>query len=183
MRAGLISLFAVAAVALTGCGSTPTAAPPPAAQSGGDHNEADVKFSLEMIPHHQQTIQIADLAAQRAGSEGAKVVAADLLGAEEKEILTMTGWLKSWNVAPPAGHGDHAMPGMLTAADVKSLEAVTGAQFDAKFLPMVKRHLENGITMAKAVIAGGRHGPTRELAGQIVKSQEKKITEVQARMT
>lgn len=188
MRAGLIAMTAALAVALTGCASSDASAPAAAPQGGGaatsDHNDADVKFSMEMIPHHQQTIQIADLASQRATGEKAKLIAAKVLSAEEKEIRTMTGWLKSWNQAPPAaGHAGHDMPGMLTAADIKALESASGKAFDDKFLPMILKHLQNGVTMAKQVISDGQHQPTKDLAGQIVTSQQKKIAELQADIT
>src|SRR3989475_6764789 len=55
-------------------GSSDAAAPP---AKGGDHNEADVQFSMQMIPHHKQTIQIADMATKRGSAEPVKVVATD----------------------------------------------------------------------------------------------------------
>jgi uncharacterized protein (DUF305 family) len=134
---------------------------------------------MEMIPHHQQTIQIADMATQKATGERAKLIAAKVLSTEDKEIRQMTGWLKSWNQAPPAAsHAGHDMPGMLTAADIKSLESAGGKAFDDKFMPMILKHLQHGITMSEQVIADGQHQPTKDLASQIVTNQKKKIAEM-----
>jgi uncharacterized protein (DUF305 family) len=184
MRSRLIATMTVVALALAGCGSSNDTAAPPAAAQGGDHNEADVKFSLNMIPHHKQTIEIADMATKKGGSEKVKVVAAEILSAEEKEIQTMTAWLRGWNVPIPSAdeHGgmDMDMPGMLTAKDIKSLDAVTGAEFDKIFLPMVAKHLQNGVAMAKDVLQTGKHAETRTMAGHIVENQEKQIADVQA---
>jgi uncharacterized protein (DUF305 family) len=182
MRSRLIATMAAVALALSGCGSGNAAAPSSAAAQAGNHNEADVKFSLNMIPHHEQTIQIADLATKRGSSEKVKVVAAEILSAEEKEIQTMTGWLRSWNVPIPSAeeHGGMAMPGMLTAEDVKALEAANGAAFDKIFLPMVAKHLQNGVAMAKEVLQTGQHADTKTLAGKIIEGQEQQIQKVQA---
>jgi uncharacterized protein (DUF305 family) len=185
MRSRLIATMTVLALALAGCGSSNAAAPAPAANGGSDHNEADVQFSLGMIPHHRQTVQIADMATKKGSSEQVKVVAAEILGAEQAEITTMTGWLHSWSVPVPEDHSamagmDMDMPGMLSTADIKSLDALSGAAFDKKFLPMVAKHLQNGVDMAKKVQQSGTHAATKTLANKIVTEQEEQIKKVQA---
>ncbi len=183
MRSRLIATMAVVALALAGCGSSDAAAPK--APAGGEHNEADTQFSLMMIPHHKQTIQIADLATKRGSAEPVKVVAAEIMSAEERDIQQMSGWLKGWGVPVPSAdeHKGMDMPGMLTDKDIKSLETAQGAAFDKLFLPMVAKHLENGVTMAKDVLKSGQHAETKALANKIVKEQEDQIKKVQALVT
>lgn len=178
MRTGLMAMIAVLAVALTGCSSGTTAAPP--AQKGVDHNQADVKFSLEMIPHHQQTIMIVDMATNKGGTDQVRETAASLLAGEDKDIQQMRGWLTAWNSPQPmdADHGGHDMPGMVSQADIKALESVQGTDFDTKWLSLLVKHLENGVTMSQDVLKNGMHADTRTLAGRIVKNQEKQIAEV-----
>ncbi|TCO44239.1 DUF305 domain-containing protein [Actinocrispum wychmicini] len=179
MRSRLIATFVVLVLALAGCGQTATSAGP---AKSDDHNDADVQFSLNMIPHHRQTIQIADLATRLGGTEQVKVVAAEILSPEEQDVQTMNGWLRSWNVAPPADMSgmDMDMPGMLSAKDIKSLQTTTGADFDKKFLTMVAKHLQNGVDMAKQVLNTGKHAGTKTLANKIVKEQGEQIQKVQA---
>jgi uncharacterized protein (DUF305 family) len=179
MRSRLIATIAVVALALAGC-SMSTAAPP--AAKSVYPKDAALQISLGMIPHHQQTVQIADMATKQGASEQVKVVAAEILSPEEKDIQTMTGWLRSWNVAPPAAM-DMAgmdMPGMLSGADLKSLQAATGAAFDKKFLTLVAKHLQNGVDMAKKVLQSGTHAGTKTLANKIVSEQEGQIKKVEA---
>jgi uncharacterized protein (DUF305 family) len=183
MRSRLIATIAVAALVLAGCGSTDM----PAGQGGNqapassnDHNDADVQFSENMIPHHKQTIQIADLATKQGASEQVKVVAAEILSPEEADIETMSGWLRTWNVAAPADMSGMDMPGMLSVADLKSLQSATGAAFDKKFLALVAQHLQNGVDMAKKVLADGKHEATKGLATKIVTEQTEQIKKVQA---
>jgi uncharacterized protein (DUF305 family) len=180
MRTGLMALMAVIAAALVGCSSGTAATPP--AQKGVDHNEADVKFSLEMIPHHQQTIMIVDMASNKATTQQVKVVAASLLSAEEKDIQQMRGWLTAWNSPQPmdAAHGGHDMPGMVSQADIKALESATGEDFDKKWLALIVKHLENGVTMSQDVLQNGMHADTKALANEIVENQEKQIASVKA---
>jgi uncharacterized protein (DUF305 family) len=181
MRSRLIATIAAAAFVLAGCGNDmPAAGNNPAPASSNDHNDADVQFSQNMIPHHQQTIQIAALATQQGASEQVKVVAAEILSPEERDIQTMSGWLRTWNVAAPADMSGMDMPGMLTMADLKSLQTATGAAFDRKFLTLVAKHLQNGVDMAKKVLAEGKHEATKTLANKIVTEQTAQIQKVQA---
>ncbi|RSM90529.1 DUF305 domain-containing protein [Kibdelosporangium aridum] len=183
MRTGLMAIVAAIAMAVTGCSSTggsSTAAAPPAGAS--THNQADVKFAQDMIPHHQQTIQMADLATQQATGQEVKIVAASVLSAEEKEIQTMKGWLSQWGASQPdaAAHGGHDMPGMISTTDMKALQAMSGAAFDKKWLEMIQKHLESGVTMSKTLLAEGQNPNAKAMATEIIENQEAKIKEVKA---
>ena len=96
MRKSLITAVVTASLfILAACGNdddTGTAA---------SHNEADVTFAQEMIPHHQQAIEMADLAESRAESQEVKDLATDIEAAQGPEIETMTGWLESWGEDVP----------------------------------------------------------------------------------
>ncbi|MCE7004507.1 DUF305 domain-containing protein [Kibdelosporangium philippinense] len=183
MRKGLMAIGAAIALAVTGCsslGGSSTAAVPPAQASS--HNQADVKFAQDMIPHHQQTIQMADLATRQATGQKVKIVAASVLSAEEKEIQMMKGWLTQWKAAHPdaAKHGGHDMPGMISTSDMTALEAMSGAAFDSQWLSMIEKHLESGVTMSKTVLAEGQSAEAKAMANEIIENQEAKIKEVQA---
>jgi uncharacterized protein (DUF305 family) len=60
--------------------------------------------------------------------------------------------------AMPAGDSAHAammasMPGMLTPAELRQLEASTGAAFDTLFVRLMIRHHEGALTMVKDYLA------------------------------
>lgn len=124
----------------------------------GDHNEQDVSFAKEMIQHHRQAVQMADLAADRASSQEVKDLATKIKGAQDPEIKTMSGWLTSWGEEVPAdmsgmeGHdmGDMSsdMPGMMSSEDMDKLEKASGAEFDKMFLEMMVKHHEGAVEMA-----------------------------------
>jgi uncharacterized protein (DUF305 family) len=168
---------------LAGCSTATGAAP--AAAGGPGANQADITFSQQMVPHHQQSIQVANLASERSASEFVKTVADKIIKAESAEVQTMTGWLQSWNAAvlPAAGHAGHSMPGMITAGQVAALQNLTGAEFDRTWLPLMAEHLRNGVTMAKTVLSSGEHPETKALAQEIVENQTAAIDEITARIS
>lgn len=141
------------------------------------HNAADVTFAQEMIPHHQQAIEMAELAESRAESNEVKALAAQIEAAQDPEITTMTNWLEVWGEAQPTspGHGGHAMPGMMTSAQMGDLTAVSGAHFDRMFLTMMIAHHEGAIAMATTEQADGANPDAIALAGQIKSAQEAEI--------
>ncbi|AUI62308.1 DUF305 domain-containing protein [Amycolatopsis sp. BJA-103] len=177
-----MALFGLVVWVLAGC-STATGAAPAAPNAPGA-NQADITFSQQMVPHHQQSIQVANLASERSASEYVKATAAKIIKAESAEVQTMTGWLQSWNAAvlPAAGHAGHSMPGMITAGQVASLQNLTGAEFDKTWLPLMAEHLRNGVTMAKTVLSSGEHAETKALAQEIVENQTAAIDEITAQL-
>lgn len=148
----------------------------------GDHNDADVTFVQQMIPHHQQALEMAALAPSRAGAE-VKALAATISAAQDPEIETMTGWLEEWGEEVPAeggDHGDHGdMEGMMTPEDLATLEGLEGAAFDAEFLRQMIVHHEGAITMAEGVLGDGESAEVADLAQQISDAQRDEVDQMQ----
>ncbi|MGI5519915.1 DUF305 domain-containing protein [Micromonospora sp. CA-259024] len=208
-RAVLAAASLTTAAVLAGCGaddhgatggghnSDTTASPAasPAPSSPGAGNAADVTFAQEMIPHHQQAVQMADLAINRAIDADVKRLATQIKAAQGPEITTMTRWLAAWGTpapttsitgmpgmhhgesanASPGVEADHRMPGMMTDADMTTLAAATGTDFDRQFLTMMIAHHQGAITMAKNEISNGANIDAKALAQQIVDDQQAEI--------
>ena len=96
------ALVAASLLTLAACGNDDGSG------SAAGHNDADVAFAQQMIPHHQQAVEMAQLAETRAESAEVKNVAAEIKAAQDPEIETMTGWLESWGEDVP----DEDMSGM-----------------------------------------------------------------------
>ncbi|MFC4015853.1 DUF305 domain-containing protein [Nonomuraea purpurea] len=180
-----------ALVLLTACGGggdsmtghekpTSSAATAPAtAQPGASFNDADVMFAQMMIPHHQQAVEMADLAATRAADPEVKELATKIKAAQDPEIETLRGWLKEWG--KPAGDMqgmDHGMPGMMSAEDMKKLEDAKGAAFDEQFARLMIAHHEGAIQMAKTEQAQGTNPEAKELAKTIETAQQGEIDQM-----
>lgn len=150
--------------------------PAPAAAS---FNDADVRFATQMIPHHEQAVQMSKLAASRASSDQVKQLAAQIEKAQAPEIDQMSTWLRDWGKPVPTTMGGHdmssMMPGMMSAQDMADLMVATGAQFDRMFLTMMIAHHEGAVQMARTEIAQGKNPEVKKLAQQIVTSQTTEI--------
>lgn len=151
--------------------------------SGQVANEADATFSLRMIPHHRQTIEIAQLAPSRSTDTFVTGIADQIANAENAEVEQMAAYLKQWNIQVPGddAKATHAMAGMLTAKDVEALKAAKGTQFDNLFLTTLAKHLRSGIQMAKDAQAQGLHVGSRALAGKIIDSQSAVVDQIAKR--
>jgi uncharacterized protein (DUF305 family) len=183
MRKSLITAVVAALLfALAACGNDDEA------DTAAGHNDADVTFAKEMIPHHQQAIEMANLAEARAESEEVKSLAADIEAAQGPEIEKMTGWLDSWGEDVPdevmsgMDHDDMSsddMAGMMTEDEMANLEDAAGAEFDQMFLTMMIAHHEGAIEMAKTERAGGEFPEAIEMAEEIETAQTEEIQMMQ----
>lgn len=160
--------------------STTTA--PSASPSAADRNDADVAFATNMIPHHQQAVEMAQLAVERAITPEVKSLAERIQAAQQPEIDQMTAWLKAWGApSPSAGeHGGHgSMPGMMTDEQMNQLRQTAGSKFERQFIVMMIEHHEGAIEMARTELQDGANADARALAQRIIDAQQAEITEMQ----
>ena len=183
----LIAAIPLTAVTLAACGSTtsstsPGASMPMTGSSSGAmmHNAGDVTFAQAMIPHHQQAVQMAKLAATRASDSRVKDLAARIEAAQDPEIMKMTGWMSSWGASMPSDMAGMDMPGMMSTADMTALTAASGTAFDRTFLTMMIAHHTGARAMAQAELATGSDADAKALAQSIIDGQTKEITEMKA---
>lgn len=171
-----VPLFAACAPA----GGEPIPAAAAAVNTSTSHNDADVRFSQEMIPHHQQTIQMAELVATRTSNEYVMTVSEHLIDDERTEIRQMTKWLQSWKAQVPQENAKstHSMPGMLSQQQMATMARQSGAEFDRTWLTLLSTHLGHGIVMVESVQAKGEHQPTLDLAGKLLTGQRQQIAEI-----
>ncbi|GGY35654.1 lipoprotein [Streptomyces djakartensis] len=169
--------------------STPTAADNPAP---GAFNDADVMFAQMMIPHHEQALEMSELADGRASDAEVKALVADIEKAQDPEIRTMRSWLKAWGKPesaeegmPGMDHGsggvDHGagMSGMMSEGDMKKLQAAKGTEFDRMFAEMMIDHHEGAITMAEGEQKNGRNATAKKLAADVVKTQSAEVAKLE----
>ncbi len=153
---------------------------------GAGFGNGDVVFAQSMIPHHEQAIEMAEIALDPAMGAGPEVMAlaTQIKEAQGPEIELLTGWLTSWG-QPMAmdmsdGHDMSGMVGMMSADEMKALGAATGAEFDRLWLEMMIAHHEGAITMAADVKADSANDDVTTLADQIIAAQQAEITEMKA---
>ncbi|HWH35005.1 MAG TPA: DUF305 domain-containing protein [Acidimicrobiales bacterium] len=192
--AGTIMLVAAL---LTGCGEDSGGAIDQTQKQGqeadGSFNDADVAFAQEMIPHHQQAVEMSDLAAERAESDEVKALAVRIKAAQAPEIEQMTGWLEAWDEPVEGAMGGmdmgdggsmegmedmEGMEGMLSDDQIAELEAASGPDFDRLFLTGMRDHHAGAIMMAERVLEDGEFADAKQLARDIIATQQAEIEEI-----
>jgi len=148
-------------------------------------NAADVKFTQGMIPHHEQAIEMADIALDPKAAAGPEVtdLAKRIQGAQDPEIATMKGWLTTWGqpeMGDMPGHDMSSMDGMMSADDMDKLGTLTGTDFDTAWLEMMIAHHEGAVKMSEDVKSNGKSPDVATLADQIIAGQTAEITEMNA---
>lgn len=198
-RTALVAATGAAALVLAACGgndkghdmgSMESSSKPSATASsstkGGKHNSTDVSFAKEMIQHHRQAVEMADLADGKGASDEVKNLSTEIKGAQDPEIKKMSGWLTSWGEEVPEDmsgmdHGDmghdmsSSMPGMMSSEDMDKLKKSSGADFDKMFLEMMVEHHKGAVQMAETEKAKGEYGPAKKLAGDVITTQQAEI--------
>jgi len=138
-----------------------------------EFSAADVMFAQMMIPHHQQAVDLGVIAENGEASPEVLALAKDISHDQTHEIEHMQAWLDAAGAHEHADH-DMSMDGMLTEAQLETLKAAKGAEFDRLFLEGMIAHHEGAISMAEEVV-DSKNPKVAELAASIIKSQTEQI--------
>ena len=179
-----MSVVAVAVVALSV--AVTACAAPNSTPAADDHNDADVAFATQMIPHHQQALDmIAMTEGLELSPEFAELTQA-MKAAQRDEIGLMESWLDAWGVDPATAEADHMSMmnddsmGMMTEDDLTALNGAAPADFEAMWLTMMIEHHQGAIDMAQDQLANGTDSDARALATGIVAAQEAEIAQMES---
>ena len=172
-----------AALALIGCRGGPAGSPPQPAELMGEaaavarasadsarypYTEADIRFMSGMIHHHAQAIKISRWAPTHGASPAVIRLTERIVNAQTDEITLMSNWLSARRQPVPEpnpegmkmtmGGTEHVMlmPGMLTEAQMKELDAARGENFDRLFLTFMIQHHKGAVSMVRELFSS--HG-------------------------
>ncbi len=156
--------------------------------SAADFNESDVMFAQMMIPHHQQAVELADLALSTTSNARPEVIelAQKIQGGQEPEIEQMTALLTKWGQPLDShaamGHGSE-MEGMLSEQEMMDLALLTGSAFDAAWIAAMTFHHQGAIAMAGAAANDGINPEIKTLTAAIIEVQQREIETLQTLST
>jgi uncharacterized protein (DUF305 family) len=146
-------------------------------------NDADVAFVRDMIVHHGQAVEMAELAPNRADRTDVKGLADRIGDSQRPEIDMLNRWLELHDQpkVDPAGHGaGHAdMPGMATGDEIASLREARGPAFDSLFLRLMVAHHRGALTMVEGVRKSGVNVRVQEIADDVAVTQADEIARMQ----
>lgn len=162
----------------TQSGSTPSGTAQSGSTQSAGHNAADTAFAQAMIPHHAQAVEMSELMLKKQGVPASvTALATRIKAAQAPEIAKMTAWLKEWN-EPTDAHSGHSMAGMMSADELKALDAAQGSEAARLFLEQMIAHHEGALVMARNEIASGQNSGAVDLGKAIVAAQEAEIKEM-----
>lgn len=183
-------------VALAACGSDDssaadaTAAAPAASTAGQTGsvvlNDSDIEFAQGMIAHHEQAIEMAEIALDPSHGASAEVLdlATRIKAGQDPEVELMTGWLTvagaPMMMDSSDGHDMSSMEGMMSAEQMDSMSAMNGADFDRMWLEMMIEHHRGAISQSETVKTDGSNPDVLALADQIITAQQAEIAEMEA---
>lgn len=122
---------------------------------GAIFTEADVRFMQGMIAHHAQAIYMSRLAASHLANPHLLKFTQKIDQSQTAEIRLMQQWLRSNNQFAPdtSSWRTMTMPGMLTRAQLDSLDAAQGKEFDRLFLIYMIQHHKGALAMVDDLFA------------------------------
>ena len=159
-------IFGLAAIlALSACSSD--------SQSQSEFSANDQMFAQMMSPHHEQAIEMSNLALAISKDSEVLQLAEQIKSAQGPEIEQMTSW-----GASGSDHAGHAMGGMLSDSEMEKLTKATGSDFDRLFLEGMIKHHEGAIEMAQMVLDSD-NAEAAKLGKEIVRTQQAEINQMQ----
>ena len=139
----------------------------------------DVGFMQNMIPHHQQALEMSLLAENRTNSPDILEAAGRIKASQDDEIAFMTQWLELRGKASGAMESHaHAMRGMATVEQLASLAESTSTDFDRQFLTLMIAHHEGALDMVEDLMEqpGAAYDPSLfEFINDLENDQSKEI--------
>ncbi|MGI5212844.1 DUF305 domain-containing protein [Plantactinospora sp. CA-290183] len=192
MRAGLAVRCGVLSVvvAVAGCAGGPpsdrpapspaaTAAPsaassgPPAAPGGTPaqpFNTTDVAWLQLAVAMGERVLPMLELVPARSTEPALRRLAVRLRDGHRAQLRTSRDLLARSGGPETNPHEGHDMPGMVTDAELRTLDGARGAAFHRLFLGHLRQHLEQSVRIARAEETAGADPRTKALAAEVVGS-------------
>jgi uncharacterized protein (DUF305 family) len=153
------------------------------------NDSPEAGFARDMIVHHAQAVQMAEIIRDKTKSDSMRLLASDISLTQQAQIGIMQGWLQAWGLPitgeEPAmawmGHPtDGLMPGMATPDEIDRLYTLPPDRADVLFLRLMIAHHQAAIPMAQAVLKRTDEPEVSQLANSIIASQRAEIENMKA---
>ncbi|MGV3519951.1 DUF305 domain-containing protein [Luteitalea sp.] len=165
--------FCGAALTLLLAAGVPATADTPAPTQAQARYE--VRFMTDMIDHHHMAIMMSEICLTNATHEELKALCADIIAAQQQEIVTMQMWLQDW-------YGVSYAPQM-TQGDMQRMERMSemfGREFELEFLKSMIRHHWKAVVRATGCLDRAYHDALIAMCEDIVVAQ---VTEIETMRT
>ena len=157
-----VLLVLISALLLSGCATS--------SPSNSEYSSDDIAFAEQMIPHHEQAIEMSEIALLNTTNPDVLQLAQEIKDAQSPEIELM----KSWTGVKASTHAGHLMDGMLSESEISDLRQANGKEFDRLFLQGMIKHHQGAIEMAQEV-ATSKNKDVANLSAVIIAAQKLEI--------
>ncbi|MEI2579134.1 DUF305 domain-containing protein [Scytonema sp. PRP1] len=147
----------------------------------------DLRFIDAMIPHHQGATEMAKEAQQKSKRPEIKKLADEIIKAQNKEIAELKQWRTAWYPkAPSTATAWNTQQNQTIAMSPEQSKAMrmdmdlgtADAEFDLRFINAMIPHHEGAITMAQDALSKSNRPEIKNIAKDIVSSQQKEIDQM-----
>lgn len=155
---------------------------------GPGDGSPEVGFTRDMLTHHSQAVDMANLLRDRTQDPDMKLFALDIVLTQQAQIGQMQGWLGVWG-HPIAGTTPAMqwmgmpttgrMPGMASPEQMNQLRELSGTDAEVLFLELMIVHHRAGVAMAEAILEQSERPEVVALARSIVTAQSSEVDYMQ----
>lgn len=151
-------------------------------------NSAEAGFARDMMVHHAQAVEMAEILRYKTQSSEMRTLASDIALTQQGQIGRMEGWLDVWGLLPTGSEpamswmGEPTsgqMPGMATPEQIQQLGQASPEEADILFLQLMIPHHQAALQMTDAILARTDRPEIKRLANAISASQQAEIQNMQ----
>jgi uncharacterized protein (DUF305 family) len=157
----------------------------------GTMMDSDRVFIEQMIPHHQDAIDMGNLALVRAEHPEIRQLSENVIRDQSREISQMRDWYKAWyGTDVPVyqgammgggmnrrGSGTGMMGGGMGGSMTDLVQLGNATRFDKEFIEQMVPHHQMAIMMAQMTL-NSDHKEMRELGSSIIRSQSAEVDQM-----
>jgi uncharacterized protein (DUF305 family) len=134
----------------------------------------EIMFAQSMAPHHQQAIELSNMALKNSSNPEVKKLAKAIISAQVREMAQLKYWLTATKSSMNMDH-DMGMSGMLPKSSLTTLKKLKGGKFDTVFLQSMIAHHEGALEMV-SMLDGTKNSEAKKIASDIRTGQSAEIT-------
>ncbi len=145
--------------------------------AGPARNAQDVAFLQDMIPHHEQALELSAMVPDRSTNPELVELAQRIAYQQRSELDAFRAQLMQWEF-PLANPHQTDRHGMVDQATMDHLATLRGAGFDRLWLQSMIDHHRGAITMAQTEIARGQSPDIIGMAKSVAASQQAEVDQM-----
>lgn len=161
-----------------GPGTGPNRGPGSGMGRGGEAGAVDAMFIEQMVPHHQDAIDMAEMAITSAEHPEVVELAESIKESQSAENEQMREWYSEWFDAEVPDVGGRGMRGPMMGAETDLDRLRDAEDFDKEFIEQMVPHHQMAIMMAQMARRSTNRPEMQQLTDSIIETQSREIEDM-----